>query len=64
MISNLILKELRHQTVQRTTTGCQRLQDRRAIFLPLESLLDRRDLATNSPDTVQKFLLVLNRVSQ
>ena len=64
MISNLILKELRHETVRRTTTGCQSLQDRRAIFLPLESLLDRRDLATNSPDTVQKFLLVLNRVSQ
>ena len=60
MKSNVILQELRHQTVDSAAAGGELLEDSAAIALLLEEALDAADLATKAADPVHEFGLIAN----
>jgi hypothetical protein len=64
MESDVPVQHLRHQGIERTTAGGNRVQDLRTVSLAFDCALDSLNLSANAADAIEHLLLIPKYVGQ
>jgi hypothetical protein len=60
VIAHMVFQDLHQQAIDRATTGRESLEDLCAVQFVVERPLDRLDLASDAPHSIDQLLVVTN----